>query len=122
MVAAVKATTEALGVAQLAFDWGMDLEVKVYIDSSAAIGVASRKGSGKMRRVRVGDLWIQELVEEEEIALLKVPGTKNPADAFTKHLPQKVMDEHLETMGAEFRDGRAETGLEVQRNVGGPGS
>ena len=117
LVAAVKATTEALGIAQLSYDWGIELAVKVYIDSSAAIGIASRKGSGKMRHVRVGDLWIQELVEEEEIELRKVPGTRNPADAFTKNLPQKVMEEHLETMGAEFRDGRADTSLEVQRNV-----
>ena len=64
LVAAVKACTESIGLVQLAFDWGMDLSARVHVDSSAAIGVANRKGNGKMRHVKVGNLWIQELVED----------------------------------------------------------
>ena len=117
LVAAVKTCSEALGALQLAYDWGIQLNAKVFVDSSAAIGVASRKGNGKMRHVRVGDLWIQELVEEEEISLRKIAGTSNIADAFTKHLPQKTMNEHLERMRLELRQGRAASGLHVQRDA-----
>ena len=58
LVAAVRTCSEALGLAQLAYDWGMPMTAKIFVYSSAAIGVASRKGSGKLRHVRVGDLWI----------------------------------------------------------------
>ena len=123
LVAAVRTCTEALGLVQLSYDWGMTFAAKIFVDSSAAIGIANRKGNGKMRHVRVGDLWIQELVEDEEIELKKILGTRNLADAFTKHLPQSLMSEHLERMNTEFRDGRAATGLEVQRDLlrGHPG-
>ena len=123
LVAAVRTSTEALGLVQLSYDWGMTFSAKTFVDSSAAIGIANRKGNGKMRHVRVGDLWIQELVEDEEIELKKFLGTHNLADAFTKHLPQSLMSEHLERMNTEFREGRAATGLEVQRDLlgGHPG-
>ena len=117
LVAAVKASAEAIGLAQLLFDWGKDLSARIHVDSSAAIGVANRKGNGKMRHVKVGNLWIQELVEEGEIEVKKVWGSDNIADAFTKNLPQKILDKHLESMNLEFREGRAATGLHVQRDA-----
>ena len=68
--------------------------------------------------MRVGDLWIQELVEEEEeIQLKKVLGTQNVADAFTKYLTQVVMDNHLRKMNLEFREGRAASGLQIQQDA-----
>ena len=58
LVAAVRTITEALGLVQLSYDWGMSFAAKIFVDSSAAIGIANRKGNGNMRHVRVGDLWI----------------------------------------------------------------
>ena len=106
-----------MGLAQLAYDWGLQVSIKIYVDSAAAIGVARRRGNGKLRHVRVGDLWIQELVEEEEIRLKKIFGTQNVADAFTKYLAQAVMDNYLRKMNMEFREGRAASGLQVQCSV-----
>ena len=37
-----------------AWDWGLELEADILVDSSAAIGVVSRRGAGKLRHVRVG--------------------------------------------------------------------
>ena len=56
-------STELIGTLQLLEDWGIKREARVYVDSSAAIGVAHRRGHGKLRHVRVGLLWIQERVE-----------------------------------------------------------
>ena len=72
MVAAVKATAEAIGVARMAHDWGDATDMSVHIDSSAAIGVVNRRGSGKLRHIRVGQLWIQEMAEEGEVNIKKV--------------------------------------------------
>ena len=36
--------------------------------------------------VKVGDLWIQEKVEDGELYISKIDGSINPADAMTKNL------------------------------------
>ena len=46
LVAVVKAIVEAIGVARLAHDWGDPSDISAHIDSSAAIGVINRRGSG----------------------------------------------------------------------------
>ena len=113
LVAAVKASTELLGIAQLASDWGIKYECGLYVDASAAIGVMQRRGNGKMRHVKVGDLWVQEKIEDGEIKLRKVGGESNPADLMTKHLNGTKIEKHMETIGQESRDGRAEKSLEL---------
>ena len=58
LVALVKTSTELIGVLQLAADWGEDLTGEVLVDSAAALGTVRRKGCGKLRHVRVGNLWV----------------------------------------------------------------
>ena len=67
LVAAITACGRTIRIAPLADDWSIELVGRVHVDSSAAIGVAHRRGDGKLRQVRVGTLWIQELVGEGEI-------------------------------------------------------
>ena len=85
LMALVKAATEAVGLAQLAAGWEIPLQAEVLVDSSAALAVTSRKGNGKLRHVRIGHLWVQEVVESEDIRFRKVEGPANPADLMTKH-------------------------------------
>ena len=98
---------------QLARDWGMEKEGRVYVDSSAAIGIVNRKGNGRLRHVKVGMLWIQEKVEEGELSIRKVLGTENPADAMTKYLASTKMEENLQRMRFRYAEGRAEKSLKV---------
>ena len=114
MVAAVKTCTELIGLAQLARDSGIELECNVYVDSAAAIGVVNRRGAGKLRHVKVGMLWIQERMEDEELKVHKVRGDQNMADLMTKYLPRKKIDELMESLGQVFVDGRADASLELQ--------
>ena len=113
LVAAVKAAVEAIGLTRLAFDWGDSVEASVQVDSSAAIGVSSRRGSGKLRHIKVGHLWIQEMAEEGEIRVRKVLGDENPADLMTKHLVERNVSQLMQVMGFEFRHGRADTSLQL---------
>ena len=113
LVAAVKMSCELIGICQLASDWGIELSAKVWIDSSAALGVVGRKGNGKLRHVRVGMLWIQEKVEEGELEVRKVLGEDNPADLMTKYLTRKVMDHHMGNISQEEADGRAKLSLKL---------
>ena len=111
--ACVKASVEALGIVQMAKEWGIEISAEVMVDSSAALGVIGRKGSGKLRHIRVGQLWVQERAEEEELLYKKVSGTSNPADACTKYLNQRLIDQMLVQANLEIREGRAQEGLEV---------
>lgn len=111
LMALVKAASEAIGMAQLAMGWGLHLEISVHVDSTAALAVAARKGNGKLRHVRIGHLWVQELAEAEAVAFRKVRGTENPADLMTKYLPVGKASP-LATALAQFaREGHAATRL-----------
>ena len=114
LVAAVKMSAELIGMTQLLNDWGIRSHGKVYVDSSAAIGIAQRRGNGKLRHVRVGDLWIQEKVEEGELQIEKVQGEQNPADTLTKGVNAQRLRRHLHLCGQEPRQGRAAHGLRLK--------
>ena len=48
--------------------------VTVGSDSSAAIGISSRSGVGKVRHIATRYLWVQDAVREKQIMLKKIPG------------------------------------------------
>ena len=113
LTAAIKMASEVTGMLQMMKEWGMDREGKIYVDSSAAIGITQRKGNGKLRHVRVGLLWIQERVEDGDVSIRKVLGTENPGDAMTKHLPGPKIDTLMEKTSQEPREGRSEISLQI---------
>ena len=82
----------------MARDFGMDMEAWLWVDASAAIGIARRKGLGKVRHVAAQSLWVQDSVRERRINLHKVPGQPNPSDSATKFLDGNTMNKHLEFM------------------------
>ncbi len=107
--AMVAASAEAIGVINLCRDMGIRVRGEVYTDSSAAIGIAQRSGSGKVRHLRVQALWVQEVRSTGRLKYHKVLGTRNPSDILTKHVPADLLNVHLRTLGMEVKDGRAET-------------
>ena len=82
----VKGSSVALGIQSVVNDLGMGTKVKIHTDASAAKGIASRRGLGKVRHIEVNQLWVQEKVAKGEIDLIKIPGTENRADALTKYV------------------------------------
>ena len=113
LVAVVKMSTEVIGILQLSHEWGLELIGEVYVDSSAALGIVKRKGNGKLRHIRVGQLWIQEKSENGELLYKKVAGEQNPCDLMTKYLTEKVVRKHMELMGQHFVEGRADKSLRL---------
>ena len=89
--------------------FGLDTKVRVWTDSSAAMGISSRSGLGKLRHLETHTLWVQGKVKEKAFELRKVRGEVNPADLFTKHLASKDRVHNLtELFSCSFRDGRSE--------------
>ena len=113
LTALVKTSCEAIGLTQLAKEWGIPMEADILVDSSAAIGVVNRKGNGRLRHVRIGQLWVQEKRENEELRFTKVKGTCNPADLMTKGVGKALKDEHLAKMGVKLGNGRADASLSI---------
>jgi hypothetical protein len=112
----VKATGIALGQQSLMADLGMSIPVRVWTDSSAAMGICGRSGLGKLRHVQTHTLWVQERVKSGAIELRKVNGLVNPADLFTKHLTSRERIEQLVSLfNCEYRDGRAQSAPELRK-------
>ena len=99
--AAVKSASIGLGIKSLGEDFGvfMPNPVEVRIDASACLGIASRKGAGRIRHIATPTLWLQQAVQEHRLAVLKVKGTQNPADLGTKHVDAKVIQHAWSTCG-----------------------
>ena len=105
----VTGATHALGLKSIARDLGIHLDVVLWSDASAAIGIARRKGLGKVRHLDVADLWIQDKLRAHELELHKVAGPSNPADMLTKYVDKNTIAKHLERLGMRFEGGRAES-------------
>eukprot|EP00969_Alexandrium_andersonii_P196165 8666716-Alexandrium_andersonii.AAC.1 len=62
-----------MGVASIALELGFPAGLRVYADSSAAIGICRRAGIGRVRHLAVGQLWVQERVRAGDFELIKWP-------------------------------------------------
>ena len=94
-------------------DMGVECGITVLTDSSAAVGISSRTGLGKVRHLEVNLLWVQRAVREKLISLVKVPGPENLADIGSKYWEAEVLRRLMPGMGLEFKEGRAETAPEL---------
>ena len=107
LMAVVKGSTECFGLQALFHDLGMTVRNSIKSDATAAIGIVSRVGLGKVRHLAVADLWVQQAARQGRVEYQKVPGQINPADLFTKALEEKTMRGHTERLGQVCLGGRA---------------
>ena len=99
-------TAQALGIQSLMRDMGWIVKVVIHSDATAAIGIARRKGLGKIRHLDVSDLWIQDMIRSKRVDLVKVLGTENMADVLTKYVDRTSMLRALDKMGLIKMTGR----------------
>ena len=93
----------------LKFLIGEDVQMTAYSDSSAARGIMQRAGQGKLKRIHIRNLWIQDLVREKIIRLCRVPTAINPSDLNTKKLSQERRKKLMTLIPIGFQ-----TGMEIQ--------
>ena len=106
LYATCSASSEGLGLAAMCEEYGHVVTPWIHVDASAAIGIAQRKGLGRVRHLSTQSLRIQDAVREKRITLEKVNGSENPADLFTKHVPADLIERHMQRVGLQPRDGR----------------
>ena len=118
----VRASGAALGQQSLFADLGVPLDVRVWTDSSAAMGICTRQGLGKLRHIDTQTLWIQEKVRTKQITLKKVLGELNPADLLTKFITGKdKLDQLIKLFGSvPLRDRAKSAPLRRRKKIGDP--
>ena len=112
-MALVRASSEAVGIAQLSAGLGVQCSIAVFVDSSAALAVTARRGNGKLRHVRIGHLWVQEAAAEGLVDYRKVSGHTNPADLLTKPSSVAAQSRLLPQLGQSIVDGHAKERLRL---------
>jgi len=103
----VKGAAVSLGQQALFADLGVHVPVRLWTDSSAAIGITSRQGLGKLRHVDTKTLWLQQAARTGKVEIRKVAGLVNPADLLTKYsLAKERISELIRLLGCYFGEGR----------------
>ena len=92
------ANAEGIGVQSILADYGIQANVHVHTDSSAAIGITKRYGNGRIRHLQTQFLWIQGLIADSRVVIHKVGGKATPADLMTKYLSGECIKENLGRM------------------------
>ena len=104
-----KGIQNGIGFQSMAKDMAIHRGVRVHSDATAAIGIARRRGLGKLRHLDVEDLWIQHKVRSKAVELVKVDGKINPADIFTKYVDHPIITQALKIMDLFSEGGRAKS-------------
>ena len=104
----VKAASMSIGMQSISADLGIQFEEAPMLksDASAAIGIASRVGLGKIRHIEVNQLWLQSKISKGELMVEKVGTQENLADMLTKSVDSKTMQYHVSGINAEYRTDR----------------
>jgi hypothetical protein len=115
----VKGAAVSLGQQALFADLGLTVPIRLWTDSSAAIGITSRQGLGKLRHVDTKTLWLQQAARTGRVQVRKVPGISNPADLLTKHsLSKERILELMRLIGCHYREGRPEASPALREGQG----
>ena len=94
---AVQLGCELMGIKSLAQDFGLDVDLTMYLDAKATIGMLTRRGAGGMKHVETNNFWLHNVIASQIVALHKVPTEDNVADILTKYLTgDKLL--HLSTL------------------------
>ena len=102
----VRGAAQAIGVRSMLEDIGIKKTIVVRTDASAAKGIASRKGMGRVRHIEVNQLWLQDKVASGEIKVVKIGTANNAADNLTKYLGKEGIENHLSMSGSWIEKGR----------------
>ena len=97
----------------MAKDLGIELKGRIHTDSSAAKGIANRRGLGKTRHIHVNYLWIQERLHAGDFQLFKVRTDDNVGDLFTKYLEQSKLNKFVKQLGYQYLHGKAKLTLKA---------
>ena len=77
----------------------------------SAIGIASRRGAGRVRYIDTSSLWLQQHVTSRGIEAQKVGGDDNPRDLGTKRLAGPRVHKLMQALGLMVKQGMSKLAL-----------
>ena len=92
----VKGLAEGLLVRNTIGEFHEHVQLRLFCDSSAARGIAARRGAGRTKHLEVKQIWLQEQVQRGILSVFRVPRSLNPADMLTHHWVAEDGRRHLE--------------------------
>ena len=102
----VKGASQGMGFKSMFKEAGINIGIIIKTDASAAKGIATRRGMGKVRQIEVSQLWVQEKVSTGEIKIVKIPTEDNIADHLTKYQDRTGIGKHMFNTNQSFVSGR----------------
>jgi hypothetical protein len=99
LYSATKGATEGLGLQTMCAELGIQLELRIHTDSDACRGTVHRTGLGRLKHLRIEELWLQAAVEEKRLQVVRVPRELNPADCLTKLVPRPELMRQIRLLG-----------------------
>ena len=94
-------------------DLGIRLHIRIMMDATAGIAIASRRGLGKVKHVDTNFLWVQEVIQNKKIHICKKHTSQMLADVMTKPVTEQLMNRMMTTMNFEYRTGQHPLSLKV---------
>ena len=115
----VKGASVAIGVNALCEDLGRHFfgKIKVQTDASAAIGIACRIGTGKIRHIEINQLWLQEKVAQGRIEMIKIGTLENLVDALTKAVDGNILWKRIQDVGGHCCKSRHELAPSIENDL-----
>ena len=110
----VRCACRLLGLRALLSGCGLDVAAELGTDSAAGIGMASRRGAGRIRHIHCPALWLQHAVANRRLKIVKRPGRELAPDVGTKAgIAAGKVWELLASFGIVRAGGRATVSLEA---------
>ena len=76
------------------------VNIRIYADSSSGKSMATQIGSSKeAKHIELKHLFIQQLVLNDVVRILKINTVANPSDIFTKYVATPTLSRHLNEVG-----------------------
>ena len=83
---------------------GIESSVPLYCDNTRAVAQAKEpRAHHKSKHILRRFHLVREFVERQEVCIKRVESKNNIADPFTKALPQREFDHHLDGTGLKFK-------------------
>ena len=102
-----KGAAHAIGLQSLLADMGLNLEIRLFTDSSTAKAITKRTGLGKIRHLDVKELWLQQKTKHNIITHHNIKNTFNCADLLAKPQDAATIRSMMELVDHVFEDGRS---------------
>ena len=110
----VKGMCEALGIKGIGKDRGHDFSITSSTDSSAAKGIATRKGLEKVKHLETRTLSAQDKIDEGIVVVQKIGGDRNVADILTKYISSPRLSSLLAELPVAELEGRHSLAPQLQ--------